>query len=369
MKILKPDYDQSLLSLMSSILNYYGVKDADHPTLKEADELLNKNYKNVVLCLFDGMGYLNLEEHKDDAPFLYEHVLRPLSSVFPPTTVAATTTVLSGKSPAQSAWLGWDMYFEELGHNVDVFINKIQFTKDDVCEYNYAFKHLAYDTIFKRINDADKDVTTNYISDFGDIQYKENLNTAKKLLLEINKREGRQFTYFYNVYPDETMHQTGTMSKSACEWFKKLDKFVKEFSEKADDTLIMVIADHGHIDIDWIYLDEYPEIHNMLLREPSIETRSASLFIKDEYKDVFEEKFNEVLGDKFMLMSKMEILDTKLFGPGKMHERTEGFIGDYLAIAIDKYAMGITRIEENLKSHHAGMTEKEMLIPLVVIEK
>lgn len=70
-----PDYSRSLLSLISSILKHYGI-DNGHSTLKEMDELLNRNYKNVVLMLFDGMGDSILNKHSDVAGFLLKKTRR-----------------------------------------------------------------------------------------------------------------------------------------------------------------------------------------------------------------------------------------------------------------------------------------------------
>ena len=53
--MVKPNYDNSIMSITNSLLKYYGVKP-HHATLPLADELLAKDYKNVVLLLMDGMG-------------------------------------------------------------------------------------------------------------------------------------------------------------------------------------------------------------------------------------------------------------------------------------------------------------------------
>lgn len=86
------DYDNSLLSLVSSVLKHYKV-DTAHPTLPEADGLLKGNYKNVVVMLFDEMGTAILEKHLRPDSFLRSHLERTISSVFPPTTTAATVTM------------------------------------------------------------------------------------------------------------------------------------------------------------------------------------------------------------------------------------------------------------------------------------
>ena len=94
MKPQYPEYDHSLLSLISSILTHYGVQ-TPHKTLPELDRLLVKPYKNIVVMLFDGMGTAILENHLPPDAFLRRHLNTTLSSVFPPTTTAATVSQIS----------------------------------------------------------------------------------------------------------------------------------------------------------------------------------------------------------------------------------------------------------------------------------
>jgi hypothetical protein len=71
-----------------------------------------------------------------------------------------------------------------------------------------------------------------------------------------------------------------------------------------------------------------------------------------------------------MLLSKQEVLTKKLFGTGKVHPRFEEFWGDYLAIAISDVSIFKSREESNeFVGVHAGMTETEMMVPLIVVER
>ena len=68
-----PDYDNSLLSLISSIENYYGIENK-RKTLKIVDETLKNDYKNIIIVLYDGFGYNILKRNKDITPFLNENL-------------------------------------------------------------------------------------------------------------------------------------------------------------------------------------------------------------------------------------------------------------------------------------------------------
>ncbi len=104
-----PDYDCCLVNLANSILKKFGA-ETTAKTLPLADQYLVGTYKNVVLLLLDAMGTPILEKHLDRDGFFRSHLAGSFDSVYPPTTVAATTSVLSGLYPNEHGWLGWDVY-------------------------------------------------------------------------------------------------------------------------------------------------------------------------------------------------------------------------------------------------------------------
>ena len=53
--ILMPNYEHSILNLITSILKNYKV-ETKYNGLEKIDKLLEKKYKNVVLIILDGMG-------------------------------------------------------------------------------------------------------------------------------------------------------------------------------------------------------------------------------------------------------------------------------------------------------------------------
>ena len=82
-----------------------------------------KIIKNVVLLLMDGMGVNVLERSLPENAFLRKHIKTELSSVYPCTTTAATTSVLTGRTPAEHGWIGWSCYFKEVDKCIDLFSN------------------------------------------------------------------------------------------------------------------------------------------------------------------------------------------------------------------------------------------------------
>lgn len=60
-----------------------------------------------------------------------------------------------------------------------------------------------------------------------------------------------------------------------------------------------VVRRHGHIDTDYVTLQDYPQICDCLLRLPSLEPRVLNFFIKEEKKEISEKEFNKEFGEKF----------------------------------------------------------------------
>ena len=77
-----PDYSRSIISVISSIMNYYRVP-YEYPTVPALDKHLSNFYKNVVLIVLDGMGHDMLEHDLPSNSFLRSSCVSKLSSVFP----------------------------------------------------------------------------------------------------------------------------------------------------------------------------------------------------------------------------------------------------------------------------------------------
>jgi len=365
MNIKYPDYNKSIVNLACSVLKYYGA-ECKHNTLPVFDELLKKDYKNVVVMLFDGFGLDALEFHLKKESFLRSHFKESISSVFPPTTTAATTSIESGLTPVEHGWLGWSLYFSEIDKIVDIFTNLEKGSKEKATDYHVAESIIPYKNIYEQINNAGNAKAysvslfgTNKISSFGEV-----FTEVKKLCNE----DGKKYIYAYWNEPDNTMHFNGCDSELVRSWAEKIDEKVEAFCAELTDTLVIVTADHGHINIKYKFLSDYPNLYKMLERPLCIEDRATCFFVKEDYKDLFAEEFRKIFGQEFLLLTKKEVSEHKLFGDGKKHPKFEEFIGDFLAIAIADKAIAYNHKAKPFLSHHAGMTDCEMIIPLIAIE-
>ena len=106
----------------------------------------------------------------------------------------------------------------------------------------------------------------------------------------------------------------------------------------------------------------------MLERLPSIEPRCATFFVKKEKVAEFQVEFNSLWKDDFILLTKEEALKKNIFGTGNKHHLFDDFLGEYIALATGRYMFGYNENlddENTMLATHAGLTEDEMIIPLI----
>lgn len=363
-----PNYDRSILSIASSVLNHFGVKDCQHKTLPEFDKLLEKDYKNIIVILFDGLGTSSLNYHLEENDFLRKHYVTDISSVFPSTTVAATTSILSGYSPLECGWLGWDLYFEEIGENVAVFKNTLQRNGEPAAKYNVAHRYIPYKNVMQRIEKVKGRKSAYCVAFFSKYRIR-SVEDICKTIYKLSKKRKKKYIYAYWHQPDGAMHGHGVTSPEAHKEILHINSEVEKLCSKLKDSLVIITADHGLCDSVNLFLEDYPELYDMLKIPPSIEPgRAMSLFIKDGLQEEFKKEFNRLFGDSFRLMTKEEVFSENILGFGTPHPRTSGFVGDFLAIATTEKTLFTAREEHEFVGVHAGLTEEEMTVPFIAIE-
>ena len=171
--------------------------------------------------------------------------------------------------------------------------------------------------------------------------------------------------------PDATMHEKGCNIDDIRIIMRKIDDMACKMHREVDDTLVIISADHGHIDItEEIYLNEIPEIDECLIMPISMEARAVSLFIKPGMEKVFEERFNQYFNDDFILIPKDKVLSSE-FSKGKQHRKVMDFIELHCVRKTPKmlrYRTLVSPKRHIYKGHHAGLTEMEMMVPLIILE-
>lgn len=367
-KVCKPDYKNSLVNLSNSILQYFECP-THHSSLSALDSFLQQDYQTVVLLVLDGMGVDMLEHNLSEKSFLRKHMVEKISSVFPPTTTAATTSIYTGLTPQEHGWAGWQCYFKEYDKNIELFLNR-DFYSGKNLKLNVGQEFLPHKKLFEQINEQGKYKAYGVARFFGGYKV-DKMNEICNKIVELAKEKEKKFILAYYKEPDSVMHHTGCYSDKTKTKIKSLDRHVAELAKQLKNALLIVTADHGLIDIsEDVRLEKIKEINDCLRLPPAIEPRAVAFYIKEDKKQVFEKEFQKRFGKDFILLTSEEYIKQGYAGKGKMHPKFREFLGDYMALATGDRILqyqtegGVDSVE--FKAHHAGLTKKEMIIPLIV---
>lgn len=381
--IVMPNYDHCILGTISSILKYYNV-DTKYKSSEKLGVILNeRKYKNVIFLILDGLGENILRPISPDG-YLRKNQIDIVTSVYPSTTTAALTSYYSGKTPYETGWIAWSQYFKEYGRALDVFSRNESYLHEPLKSplIDVYKTVINYESIFSQIEKASPDVKAYEIEpDYAERRATRsvNANNLDELIMNIKDlctMPDRKFILAYSDNPDGLLHKYGVTSEEAKNFIIDAENKIREMCEAFDEnTILIVSADHGHKDIDKSYtLLDYPEIQECLIMPPSLESRVLSFWVKEDMKQIFEERFNNIFQNEFWLMTKSEFLDKyHMLGYGDKHYKIDDFIGNYVALSV---AGSMIRIETFLaegkpvkKSTHCGLSKEEMEVPVFVMRK
>lgn len=364
-KLVYPNYDHCILNTISSIRKQFHGKP--EYSLDEHMECIfsEKQYKNVIVMLLDGMGENILENNLDKDSFLRTHHLYTNTAIFPSTTAASTTATVSGLSPMRTGWLGWQNYFKEIRKNIILFNGRDYFT-DEPTGFS-GYKALPYEPFYADLN------VNGTIHQPNFTKRKKNFKKVLKHSLRAIKKKKQNVQYVYFSQPDGLMHEFGTFDQLVKDKLKEMDDTLTWYAKKLPkDTLLLISADHGHTNIKNIEFFNCTPLLKMLNRRPSNDSRCITFSVKEEYRTVFPKLFTDLFGYAYDIMPSSEALHQEFFGKKEEipHTRVYDFLADYVAVAKKDYCFNYKGIEPIVfKSHHAGITADEMLVPVIVFRK
>ncbi|MDA3851237.1 MAG: alkaline phosphatase family protein [Spirochaetaceae bacterium] len=387
-----PDYNNSILSLSSSLLLSMGCP-VDHPSLGILPPHYAAGFDHVVLLILDGLSYNYLHENRPNMDLPPEGQIHSISSVFPPTTAAALTTLYTGCSPMEHGYLGWTLFLKKLQCYASVLPGTLLGKRQEKSEpLPPIYQDLPLKGLFQRIQQQGDGrscfyvfpqayQTSQYTAMIGQgahwIHYKKDKDFVGAVYSPVKKYpQEKTFTMAYHENPDKMLHLTGTQSPWAKYYPKHLGHQLCKMASRfrGSNTLLLVTADHGMTDMQgYLTLNETPELMDLLIRPPFPESRFLSFFVKPGKKELFKQRFMELLADDFLLIDRREFLRGNFLGPGKAHVLMEDFLGDYLAVATGHRGIKYYGSEKKLKrksgqykGHHAGITPEETNVPLMI---
>ncbi len=359
---MRTDYESGLLQVSAAIQNYYGID-----TGYRADETVkawldDHGFRCVIVLLVDAMGSYILNKLLERDTFLHQYKAKSMMSVFPPTTTAATTSLLTGKSPAENGWLGWNQYFEELDDHVILFLEQSYYGKEKYP--GFVQKSLPVTWIMDKLRAKGIHAESVWPS-FGKENPCETFSEVCEKTKQLSMEQDVRFIYAYWDGFDDLMHINGTEAPVVYETLRHIDDEITHLAyQLREDTGLLILADHGMVDMAAYDLAKDKELCALFRHKPALEPRATAFYIREEKLSRFEALFHERFGNAFELLRQQDVIQQRVFGPGIMERHLAEFTGDYLAVA--NTPLSFTYGKKAMKAHHAGGMEEELMIPLIL---
>lgn len=390
--IVAPDYGSyciaSIPELIGSLL---GVgKAGDH---WKALQDRFAGIERIVFLLLDGFGYRKAQEMfsafpnaalKELADRGYGHAL---TSVYPSTTVAALTSLSTGLTPAEHGMIGYRLYLRETA----TITNMIRFSTVGNPKPESVFS-LGLDraalfpkrTIHQQLVSEGISVHSilpGHIANSGlsNALYRGCAKQHAAVSLPdmfartreiLNTTTGKTFVSLYWPGLDSVAHVVGPNSPSYRDEFLAIDDAVRRgLIGGAEDTLLIVTADHGFVPMapeDYILLDGAFDAGNALVMPPVGEPRASYLFTRNGGRDLVRRAFATPRDDGLVCLESEELLESHLLGIGTPHPEVVHRIGDMALLSTGRAGTFQDYPDAAvLRGMHGGLTEHEMLVPLI----
>ncbi len=398
-----PRYDgRGIANVAPAILRLFGIEDA-HPGLDEAvlPPALTEGVRRVVCLVVDALGYRQLLDEIDRQPDLYlaqlirrdDASFAPLTSVFPSTTVAATTTLNTGAQPAEHGILGYTLWLRELGAVSEM----IRFgpyaglwTYADAGVDPDAFQPVP--PIHARLRAAgvapymvnalayrDSALTRMYSGGAEYLPYLGLTDMAAHIrrLVEAPAPERMAIGAYYGGL-DGVCHLYGTRGAEHAAEVAAIDAVLRrELFEpiRRPDTLFLLLADHGHVNctpertIDLVA--DHPAFLRDLVVPPTGEGRARYLHVRDGRRAAARDYLTEHFGAISTVLDGEEALARGLFGtlPPTPHARER--IGDFVLLPHENWYFHHYPTERLKRlptiGRHGGLAPEEMLVPFLAL--
>jgi hypothetical protein len=382
--VTKPDYaGGSLVNLMRSIGEACGAPPSAYPPLRQLGDRLAVA-RRLVLLVIDGFGADLLHALAPGSVF-ERHYVGAMTSVYPPTTASAVTTLMTGLAPQQHGLTGWFMHFRRLGAGTAVLPFMPRFAHTPLGAHGVDIAELIdCPSFFDSLACPSTALLPAAIcnSPFSGLlggqaerrPYQSLDDFAAQLLACCAGSDDAGFVYAYWSEFDRLAHLHGPSSMQVASHITDLERALSPVfgACAAAGTVLIATADHGFIDSgpdEYVNLLDHPDLADMLSLPLCGEPRSAYCYVRPRRVDSFERYIAGELAAEAIAVPSEQLIDDGWFGPGVPHPELSARVGDYTLQMRSRYTIGDTVTGERkftLHGVHGGTAAAEMRVPLMI---
>ncbi len=387
---IKPDYKNNIATLPATVCDILGVRTFNNrPRLQhnlldiDLDGVNKVNLFNAVKTEFRRIGFPS-------------YLFKSLSSVFPSTTTAAITSIMTGYTPQEHGLVGYMLFLKEYGTVVDMIRLSPVHIKSNNALIDYGFdpqKFLGISNLHKILSENGID---NYVfvkraykdSGLSKILYPDvqtvphvtlsDLYVQLRRMLNMKKGQTGYFYVYWDVVDTLSHQYTPISEESKAELINVFLMLKEELINKLDsdvakESLIIIVGDHGQSYVNKsniIITNSHPELLSMLVVPPTGETRVSYLYVKDGMEDDVINYFDKNFSDRFYIIKSKDAIKEGLFGIGEPKKETIDRIGDL--IVLSKPGNGIMHMYEEKeldwekRGSHGGLTPDEIKVVFMI---
>ena len=363
-----------LPSALDSPRNITGVAHRLLAALRGAGDL--PPVRSAVLAVVDGLGAIPLRAHAGHARTLSAAMGKKDAggAVFPTTTAAALTSLLTGTTPGGHGMVGYrvrdphrDVLVNQLTDWDAVGIDPLSWqAAPTVFEQAAAAGHPTFAIGFSGHARSGFSRATLRGAEFVAAAWA--ADRVERALHLADTHDGA-LVYCYLPDIDKAGHKHGIDS---AEWVAALEDVDAALSQRVPDGVgMLVTADHGMVDVPHhrqLVLDAAGGWHDGI-RHIGGEPRMLHVYTEpDADQGALLERWRRDLDGYADVVSRTEAVDAGLFGAG-VTEAALGRIGDLLAIARSNYALYDAEAEDQrgrgMVGQHGALTPEEWQVPLI----
>ena len=383
----RPDYSGGgIVNLMASIIRARGGKSPHRPLCGLPPSAL-RPYKKIVLLLLDGLGAKQLHQFilsGKGRNFLALHPWQKITTACPATTAAVVTTLATGSAPAEHAILGWHLHLPDLGM-VGTILPFVTRTDTPIVTDEFDLeKYLASPAPLATIRGRCVLISQGHIPTsrtsmampwWTERRSFENLDGLLRHLRAFARSSGRAYAYAYWPHYDTECHVHGPQGRIPALHLAELDIFLAR-TERAlagTDTLLLVTADHGHMQTrERIDLSRIPGFYDCLSMLPSGDARMVQCFVRPARVQEFLRLTRSApLRRAAACATQAEVLRSGILGPGRPHPALASRLGDYILFAAPGCAFLYPAAQSGEKApkygNHGGLSTDELEVPLFAV--
>ncbi|MFB7891094.1 alkaline phosphatase family protein [Microbacterium sp. NPDC056044] len=329
--------------------------------------------RSAIVWVLDGLGVHNLSARAGHARFLSEaRAKRDVArTVFPSTTAAALTSLLTGRLPGEHGIVGYRARVP----GTDDVVNMLRGWDTDGLPLEFqrsAPLSAALGRPFFAVSRNEYAGTGFTSATLGDAEFHgaDDLDERVRVAADLAAQHPGSLIYLYAPDLDAIGHKRGWESDEWVATLERVDAAARTLSSSLDRTTgVVVTSDHGMIDVPrhrHLLLEEGDELLDGV-RLIGGEPRMLHLYAEPGTADAVLARWREAEASRSWVFSRAELAASGLIGP--VDPEVAPRIGDVIVASRAGVAYYDDRLADKapqkMVGQHGSLTDEERIVPLI----